>query len=270
MGVLVLLGLAVTVRLWAQQPGPVAQGSETQGHQRTSVFTTLGGVLLSTQSLLGSPVMNPQGDTVGHIAHVIMNPRTGLVRYAVVSMGGFLGLGKQTLGVPWEALEVVQTNKTFVLRVAQPLLPSLSASKAGEEARLASAARSASERSGGWGPETPYGRLYDPTQEHTLHGKIVRVGTGPPMPGMTSGIQLQVQTDETIMQVHVGPEWYLERQELELREHEDMQVTGALAEMEGQPVLLARTVTVHGHTLRLRDAQGQPVWSVLRRSSETP
>ena len=89
------------------------------------------------------------------------------------------------------------------------------------------------------------------------------------MPGMASGIQLQVQTDETTMQVHVGPEWYLERQDLELHEHEAVQVTGALAEVEGQAVLLARAVTVHGHTLVLRDAQGQPLWSALRRSSAT-
>jgi hypothetical protein len=85
---------------------------------------------------------------------------------------------------------------------------------------------------------------------------------------MASGIQLQVQTDEpTTVQVHVGPEWYLERQEIELREHEAVQVTGALAAVDGQPVLLARTITVHGHTLRLRDTQGQPLWSALRSGS---
>jgi hypothetical protein len=54
---------------------------------------------------------------------------------------------------------------------------------------------------------------------------------------MASGIELQVQTDEpTPVQVQVGPEWYLEQQEIELREHEVVQVTGARAEVDGQPV----------------------------------
>ena len=85
---------------------------------------------------------------------------------------------------------------------------------------------------------------------------------------MASGIELQVQTDEpTPVQVHVGPEWYLERQAIELREDEAVQVTGARAEVDGQPVLLARTITVDGLTLMLRDIQGQPVWSALRSGS---
>jgi len=99
--------------------------------------------------------------------------------------------------------------------------------------------------------------LYDATNEHTVHGKVVRVGTRPPLPGMASGIELQVQTDEpTTVQVHVGPEWYLERQAIELREDEAVQVTGARAEVDGQPVLLARTITVDGLTLMVRDIRG--------------
>jgi hypothetical protein len=46
-----------------------------------------------------------------------------------------------------------------------------------------------------------------------------------------------------------------------------VQVTGARAEVDGQPVLLARTITVDGLTLMLRDIQGQPVWSALRSGS---
>ena len=134
MGVLVLLSLTVAARLWAQQPGQGVQDSSVRSVPDTSAFTTLGGVLVSTQSLLGSSVRNPQGDTVGHIAHLIINPRTVLVQYAVVSMGGFLGLGKRTIGVPWEALTVVQTDKTLAVQVAHPLLPSMSAPTEGQKA----------------------------------------------------------------------------------------------------------------------------------------
>jgi len=108
------------------------------------------------------------------------------------------------------------------------------------------------ERSGGWGAEAPYGRLYDPAKARTVHGTVVHAGTGPPMP------------------VHIGPEWYLEHQDLDRHEHEVVQVTGTLAEVEGQVVFLAQAVTVNGRTLLLRDAQGQPLWSALRRSGAIP
>ena len=46
-----------------------------------------------------------------------------------------------------------------------------------------------------------------------------------------------------------------------------MQVTGARAEIEGQPVLMARDVQFDGQVITLRDAQGMPMWSSLRRAA---
>jgi hypothetical protein len=67
--------------------------------------------------------------------------------------------------------------------------------------------------------------------------------------------------------VQVGPVWYLERQDLDMKENTHVQVTGAWAEIDGQPVLMAREVQFDGQVLALRDAQGTPVWSSLRRTA---
>jgi hypothetical protein len=72
---------------------------------------------------------------------------------------------------------------------------------------------------------------------------------------------------KSIVKEHFLCKAYLEHQEIELRAHEAVQVTGTRAEVDGQPVLLARTITFNGHTLLLRDTQGQPVWSALRSGS---
>jgi hypothetical protein len=123
--------------------------------------------------------------------------------------------------------------------------------------------------SGGWGTETPYGRLYNPANEQTISGQVVRIESGAPLPGMAPGMQLLVQTDDAkTTRVHIGPEWYLKRQDVELPEHAIIQVTGAAAEVEGQPVLMAREVQFDGHVLMLRDAQGMPMWSTLRHSAK--
>jgi hypothetical protein len=195
-----------------------------------------------------------------------MNPRTSLVLYAVVSIGGFLGMGEKTLIVPWQALEVTRDGNALVLNISQQWLQQMPADAEGQTSSAATPPlRLAS--SGGWGPDTPYGRLYNPAAEQTMSGEVVRIDTGPPMPGMVvSGIQLIVKTaaDKT-MRVQVGPAWYLEHQDVGIAEHTIIQVTGAMTEIDGQAVLLAREVQFDGHTLTLRDAQGMPRWSSVRR-----
>ena len=67
--------------------------------------------------------------------------------------------------------------------------------------------------------------------------------------------------------VHVGPEWYMEPQHVEMQENTRVQITGASAEVEGRRVLIAREVQFDGYILTLRDTQGVPLWSSLRRSA---
>jgi len=85
---------------------------------------------------------------------------------------------------------------------------------------------------------------------------------------MAPGMQMLVQTDDgKSTRVQVGPAWYLERQDLDVQENTKVQVTGARAEVEGQPVLMAREVQFNGQLVTLRDAQGMPMWSSLRRAT---
>jgi hypothetical protein len=88
------------------------------------------------------------------------------------------------------------------------------------------------------------------------------------MPGMAPGMQMLVQTDDgKSTRVQVGPAWYLERQDLDVKENTHVQVTGARTEIEGQLVLMAREVQFDGQLMTLRDAQGMPMWSSLRRAT---
>jgi sporulation protein YlmC with PRC-barrel domain len=100
----------------APPSGPPASPSQP------STLLALRGVLVSTASLLGSKVQNLQGENVGTVQHLFINPRTGVVLYAVVSMGGFLGMGEKTLIVPWQALEVTRDNNALVLNISQQWL----------------------------------------------------------------------------------------------------------------------------------------------------
>lgn len=60
--------------------------------------------LLGTTSLIGNDVYDAAGRSLGEIAEIVLDVRTGCVRYAVLALGGFLGIGRKRFAVPWSAL----------------------------------------------------------------------------------------------------------------------------------------------------------------------
>jgi hypothetical protein len=76
-----------------------------------------GPILMGADTLVGNHVCNKDSDDLGDIKEIMLNMRTGRVSYAVLSFGGFLGMGEKLFAVPWEALELDTENKRFVLDV---------------------------------------------------------------------------------------------------------------------------------------------------------
>jgi sporulation protein YlmC with PRC-barrel domain len=114
------LSLLLITATWAQQPGHT--GDSTAGSSSAS-SPAAPGVLLSTATLLGREVRNPQGEDLGKLDHLLIDPQSGRVMYAVITMGTVLGMGGKTMQVPWETLHVARDGQTFVLHTSQPLMP---------------------------------------------------------------------------------------------------------------------------------------------------
>lgn len=70
---------------------------------------------LSASSLAGNHVTNPQGEDLGSIEDFMINTQTGCIEYAVLSFGGIFGIGDKLFAVPWDALNLDQENKRFVI-----------------------------------------------------------------------------------------------------------------------------------------------------------
>jgi hypothetical protein len=68
-----------------------------------------------TSKVVGSAVVNEANETVGTIDDLIVTP-SEKVPYAVLSVGGFLGMGTKYVVVPYSALEV--NDKRMMLRGA--------------------------------------------------------------------------------------------------------------------------------------------------------
>lgn len=196
---------------------------------------------------------------------LMVDPSTGRVMYAIVAMGGFLGMGEKAVVVPWNAVLVTRQGNALALSLPQYVLQQATQAAAAPE--LVSTAPE-SRGSGGWGTDSPYGRLYDPAREQTISGQVQRVETAAPAQDMAPGTQIMLQTDDgNTVRVLVGPEWYVSRQDVEMQENSRVQVLGSMADLNGQSVFVAREVQLGGQRLVLRDAQGTPMWSSLRRSA---
>ena len=80
--------------------------------------------LMGADTLLGNDVYNQNDEELGDIKEIMLNIRTGRVSYAVLSYGGFLGMGQKLFAVPWAALTLDTENKRFVLNVEKDRLKS--------------------------------------------------------------------------------------------------------------------------------------------------
>ena len=56
---------------------------------------------LPATNIIGGKVKNAQGESLGKIENLMVNLLSIRVTYAVLSFGGFLGLGENTLQSPW-------------------------------------------------------------------------------------------------------------------------------------------------------------------------
>ncbi|AKJ30609.1 PRC-barrel domain-containing protein [Caldimonas brevitalea] len=80
--------------------------------------------LMTADTLTGDKVVNRQGDTLGTISDIMLDVPRGRIAYAVMSSGGFLGLGDKLFAIPWAALTLDTDKKCFVLDADKTLFDS--------------------------------------------------------------------------------------------------------------------------------------------------
>lgn len=70
-----------------------------------------------TSKLIGESVVNRDGEDLGKIHELVIDAHSGRMAYAVLSFGGFLGMGTKLFAMPWGAFEFSATEDQLVLNV---------------------------------------------------------------------------------------------------------------------------------------------------------
>jgi sporulation protein YlmC with PRC-barrel domain len=60
--------------------------------------------LISSTRVEGTPIVSERGEKLGTLHSLMIHKRTGQVIYAILSFGGFLGVGSRVHPIPWEKL----------------------------------------------------------------------------------------------------------------------------------------------------------------------
>ncbi|WP_299489648.1 hypothetical protein [Acaryochloris sp. IP29b_bin.137] len=109
-------------------------------------------------------------------------------------------------------------------------------------------------------------RDFNPDTVETISGKIVRVDQVASQ-GRRSGkgVHLSVETSDETVDVHLGPSWYLDEQQFNLKSGDPVEVTGSKVTDASSPTLIAAKVKSGDTNIDLRDENGMPAWRGMGR-----
>ena len=120
-----------------------------------------------------------------------------------------------------------------------------------------------------WGYGNRYGgRMYNTKTVETIKGKVLSVDKFIPARGMSHGVHLQVQTQKDIVNVHLGPAWYIQNQDIVIKPEDKIEIKGSKINNAYEPAIIAAEVKKGNMTLVLRSEDGFPVWNGWRRNQD--
>jgi sporulation protein YlmC with PRC-barrel domain len=121
--------LCGTLRIVASDDTPrlprrIAMTIQSTGYNTTS--TTRAGIgtgpVLASSTLNGENVRNAAGEDLGQIKDLMIDTASGTIQYAVLSFGGWLGMGDKLFAVPWNSMRLDTENHCLVLDVSRDRL----------------------------------------------------------------------------------------------------------------------------------------------------
>jgi hypothetical protein len=104
-------------------------------------------------------------------------------------------------------------------------------------------------------------RMYDPAKAETVTGQVIAQESITCPSGNCQGIGVTLKTGAKNIVVHLGPQWYLDKQSVKLAAGDTVVVKGSRIFLQGENVFIAAEVTKGSEVLKLRDASGAPEWA---------
>jgi sporulation protein YlmC with PRC-barrel domain len=101
---------------------PSTMPSEKAGPKPSAMLGT--SKALYTSDLIGATVKNPEGESLGSIQELVLDPQDAKIKNVVVSMGGLLGIGAKSVAIPWQEVTPQSDGKAVVVAMGKEELQS--------------------------------------------------------------------------------------------------------------------------------------------------
>jgi hypothetical protein len=109
-------------------------------------------------------------------------------------------------------------------------------------------------------------RDYDAKTVETIGGKVLSIEKITSAKKRGYWIDLMLQTGNGTIAVELGPAWFIDKHTPRIEANDTIAVTGSRVTLDGRPLIVAADVRKGDELLKLRDANGIPVWP--RRNGE--
>ena len=227
----------------------------------------------TVSSLLGADVLDTNGETVGTIDDIIIDRGDGRAHYAMISTGGFLGLGTDRFAVPFRQLGFNAVDDVMTLNVAPDALA--------DDARLAERRGWLKIDSGTWGEEiasaearvrsgatSTYVDPYEKSVKNAKADKLVGVVTDVERVSLATGIEevrvTMATADDGERTVVIGPAWYAAQKGAMPMRGDEVTINAFKTKSSGDTLFVARDFDRRGDMTVLRTKDGEVMWDRRR------
>jgi sporulation protein YlmC with PRC-barrel domain len=102
--------------------GAARPGERDTAQARGTAQTAAGANLIAEDRLTGSQVRDAQRNDIGRVERLMINPQDGRVGYMVVGMGGFLGVGRDYVLVPFDNVQVNMEDRDLYVMLDRQVI----------------------------------------------------------------------------------------------------------------------------------------------------
>jgi sporulation protein YlmC with PRC-barrel domain len=109
------------------EPGKGAEATKEEPKAQPGVkggkaAETATGKELPASTLMSTTVRSREGESLGKINELVIDPKEGKITTAVLSFGGFLGIGGKSVAIPWSDVKLADNGKTITVAMAREQL----------------------------------------------------------------------------------------------------------------------------------------------------
>ena len=73
--------------------------------------------VLDCEALIGDPVVDGEGRSLGVLAHLMLDAKRGQIAYGVIGRGGVLGIGEKLHAIPWSEFTLDPDRGCLVIAI---------------------------------------------------------------------------------------------------------------------------------------------------------